>query len=1114
MQLFLNCKARYLLIGRKALTFKTLLALKLLFTFLVAFSLQSPARSYSQGITLKLKDAPLEKVFKLIEQQTKFRFVYSQEAMTEAKPVSIEVNNESLENVLRLSFTDQPLGYSIQDNFIIIKVGEKKKVLPPATIDIRGKVVNENNEPLAGVTITASKSNKATATNEQGEFYLKDINENDVLIVTSVGYYKREIPVNGQSYFAIQLKMAVGSLDEMIIMAYGKTSRRINTGDINKVSAEELGKQPVSNPLLALQGRVPGLEITQSSGLNGAAVKVQLRGQSSILQGSEPLYIVDGIPYVAGNVRLNQITNATDEIGMSPFSLIDLENIGSIEILKDADATAIYGSRGANGVILITTKKGDPGKTKFNAKVNTGNSKVTRTMDMLNTHQYVQMRREAFVNDGLTPSADPSDPGYAPDIMLWDSTRYTDLKKLLIGGTAHSTDAEVSCTGGSLQTQFLLAAGYQRQTTVFPTNLGETKISAHFNLNHISENKKLTIRLNGNFVSDENELNGVDLTSFINLPPNIKLYDEQGKINWGENNVLFNDVIFRQNPIAALKTTYDGKFKNLISSLQVDYRLLNNLQGKINFGYNILQENERSSDPSISIDPNSGNLPDANFANSTQISWIAEPQLEYLKSGRLGTITALVGSTWQENRIDGISVQAFNYASDLLLGSVSGAGTVNTTNSFNQYRYTAFFGRLTYNLKDRYILNISGRRDGSSRFGPNERFSNFGAAGGACIFSNMKLFQNSIRFISFGKIRGSYGVTGNDQIGDYKYLDTWTASSNTYQGVPVTNPSSLFNPDFSWERNKKLEFALELGFFKDRVLFSGSYYRNRSGNQLINYTLPIQTGFNSVLKNLDALLQNKGTELQVTTKNFVSKSFSWTTSINFTSNRNKLLAFPGLSTSSYSNTYFTGKSVSTRKLYKYLGVDPNTGLYKFEDVDGNGLLDRKDQINYVNTDPKFYGGVLNSLQYKQLSISILLEFKKQKGYNYLSNNSSIFTPGYGLVNQPVVILGRWQKPGDETNIQKFTASSSSDAFNNTNIYIPSSDANISDASFIRCKNISASYELPSKAANSIKAEKCTLYIYAQNLFTITKYKGADPETQNMFVLPPLKTIVIGIQITF
>ena len=306
--------------------------------------------------------------------------------------------------------------------------------------------------------------------------------------------------------------------------------------------------------------------------------------------------------------------------------------------------------------------------------------------------------------------------------------------------------------------------------------------------------------MSGNYLSNENKLNIIDLTSFINLPPNVRLYDNAGKISWQEKDVLLNNVVFRPNPLAALNTTYNGRFRNLISNVEIGYEVIKGMKARINLGYNMLQANETSSEPSTAIDPNSGSLPSANFANRTQLSWIAEPQFEYSKSTKLGNLTALLGATWQENRTDAISVQAFNYANDILLGSINGAGAVRTTNSVAQYRYTAAFGRLTYNLKDRYIINVSGRRDGSSRFGPNNRFSSFGAAGGAWIFSNEKIFDKRIKFISFGKVRASYGITGNDQIGDYKYLDTWTAVSNTYQGIPVTNPSALFNPDFTFIR--------------------------------------------------------------------------------------------------------------------------------------------------------------------------------------------------------------------------------------------------------------------------------------------------------------------------
>ena len=1088
--------------------------MKFVLTLLMATALQVAARAQSPGITLSLRDASLSKVFNLIEQQTDYSFVYSNEAMALAKPVTVNVQHGSLDNVLKLCFDGQPLGYTVDGKMVIVKVEAKKKITPDTTLGIKGIVTNESGQPIAGATIIATSTGKITVANDDGSFSMDNIKPGDLLEINSIGYSKKTVQVKRQNPFVIRLKSSVSVLDETVVMAYGKTSRRFNTGNISKVSSKLLEKQPVENPLLALQGLVPGLSITQTSGLNGAAVKVQIRGQNSILQGSQPLYIVDGIPFAPGNDKLNQVSNATDAVGMSPFNLIDINSIESIEILKDADATAIYGSRGANGVIMITTKKGVAGKTKLTVNAYTGFSKVSRTMDMLNTQQYVDMSREAFVNDGMIPSADASDPGYAPDIMIWDTTRYTDIKKLLIGGTAQNTNVQIALSGGSANTQFLVSAGYTKNTTVFPTNLGDKKLSAYFNLNHQSNDKRLRFHFDASLLSDENKMNVTDLTSYINLPPNIKLYTENGGVNWEEKDVLFRRVLYRLNPLAALKTVYNGQFKNFISNTQVNYKLLDHLTAKVNLGYNILQSNETGSKPSTSIDPNSGNLPSANFSNNTQYSWIAEPQIEYVKDSKFGRITVLAGGTWQETQNEGIYVQAFNYANDALLGSVSGAGKSYTRNNLTKYRYNAMFGRITYEYKNRYIVNASGRRDGSTRFGPSNRFANFGAIGMAWVFSNEKFFNKGLPFISFGKVRGSYGVTGNDQIGDYRYLDTWQSSSDTYNGVAATSPSALYNPDFSWERNKKLELSLDIGFFKGRLLISGAFYRNVSSNQLIDYTLPIQTGFPSVLENLNATLVNKGLEIQLETINIKTNNFRWSSSINVTSNRNKLLSFPGLANSSYANTFFIGRPVTTRQLYAYTGVNPADGVYAFEDVNKDGILDKADRIKYVSVEPKFFGGFLNSFSLRNLSLSILFEFKKQPGYNFISNNNSLYTPGYGLVNQPVAVLDRWQKSGDVTGIQKFTANSSSEAFYNMNVYLPLSNANISDASFVRCKNVSLSYSLPTTISKRIHADNCIFYINAQNLFVITGYKGADPETQNLFVLPPMKTVTGGFKIIF
>ncbi|XHR94994.1 TonB-dependent receptor plug domain-containing protein [Mucilaginibacter sp. UC70_90] len=312
---------------------------------------------------------------------------------------------------------------------------------PPGQI-ITGKVTDEQGIPLPGATVKLKGSPIAVNTVVDGTYTIGPVSANDIFVISFVGYQQIEIRLSElqKQQFITRLKNNTGVLDEVQIIAYGTTTKRLSTGDVSSVKAADIEKQPVSNPLAALEGRVPGLSITQSSGVSGAGFKVQIRGQSSLLQGSEPFYIIDGVPFVTGNSALNQISSAagssSNGTGMSPFQLINPADIESIEVLKDADATAIYGSRGANGVILITTKKGKPGSVKVNLNTYSGVSKVSRTMDMLNTQQYLQMRREGFKNSGLTPTTTN-----APDLLLWDTTRYTDFKKLLIGGTAHTTDA-------------------------------------------------------------------------------------------------------------------------------------------------------------------------------------------------------------------------------------------------------------------------------------------------------------------------------------------------------------------------------------------------------------------------------------------------------------------------------------------------------------------------------------------------------------------------------------------------------------------------------------------------------------------------------------------------
>lgn len=1071
----------------------------------MAVCLQAAANGYGQTISLSLTKAPLESAFKEIKKQTGFRFVYTKTEMQASRPVTLRITNKSMEEALRLLFSEQPLDYVIETNYVVIrrKINAAPVGVPIAPAEISGKVITEDGVPLAGASVLVKGSGIGVSTNAAGEFSLPGIKESDVLLISSVGYQSREIAVGKQTRFSIVLSLSVNSLDETVVIAYGKTTRRLNTGSVGRVSAAEISKQPVSNPLAALQGRVPGLLITQSNGYNGSGFSIQIRGQQSLLQGSEPFILIDGIPAVNGNNAINQLNNAGFQL--SPLNSLNPADIESIEILKDADATALYGSRGANGVILISTKKGKAGKTSLQVNLYTGNSRVTRTMNMLDTKGYLTMRREAFANDQLAPTS-----VNAPDIYVFDTTQYTDFKKLFIGGTAHTFHTDIGISGGNENTQFRINTGYHRESTVLPTTLANDRFSFFSGINHINKKKNFTLNFSSSYSYNRNRLPAFDLSQYINLPPHLTLYDSLGQLNWKEGALTFRSLQLT-NPLAQLKATYKGNFQNLTGNIQVNYEAIRGLHFRLNAGFNSMSGDEMKTHPSGSIDPAfTSTTPYSFFANNNRRGWIAEPQAEYSMKINKGKLTILAGTTFQESINTSTNISASNYTSDLLLASISGAGIVTADNSLSQYRYSAFFGRVHYNYSDKYLFNLTGRRDGSSRFGPGRQFANFGAIGLGWIFSKENFFGKAVKILSFGKIRFSHGVTGNDQIGDYQYLDTWASNSQTYQGISILNPSRLYNPYYSWEENKKTEIGLDLGLWKDRILLTANFYHSRSGNQLINYSLPIQTGFNSISRNLPALIENKGFEFEVTSKNLLQRKFSWTTSFHLTIPRNKLVDFPGLSSSTYANTYIIGKSVNARVRYESLGVNPQTGVYEFTDVNRDGIINLNDRVAIVQTDPSFYGGLSNRLNYHSFSIDLFFEFRKQTGRNYLAG---LNVPGYRYANQPMIVLERWQQPGDRASIQRLTAITSSAAYQAASNLLSGSNAIYSDASFLRCKNLSLNWELPLNWLKRIRAEKAQLYVHCQNLFVITGYKGADPENQNLLVLPPLKTITAGLQLT-
>jgi TonB-dependent starch-binding outer membrane protein SusC len=980
---------------------------------------------------------------------------------------------------------------------------------------VTGKVTNAKGIPISGATVTLKGTNTRTLTAESGTFSIAIPGPQSRLLISYIGYSTKEIPVIAGQAIAVTLEQSVADLDDVVVQAYGTTTRRFNTGSIGRVTAADLEKQPVTNPLSALQGRVPGVFITASSGVPGAEVKVEIRGRGSLdlaLSRNDPLYVIDNVPFEPGNAIGNQLRSAATSPlnssvgGLSPLNAINPADIESIEVLKDADATAIYGSRGANGVILITTKKGRPGKTRFNLNSSFGVSSPARSMELLSTADYLALRREAFTNDNRIPTA-----ANAPDLLTWDTTRYTDLQQLLIGRSAFSSFTQASLSGGSASTQFSIAGGYNRQTNVFSSSLADQVRSARLTLNHTSIDKKLNFLFSGIYSSDKNNLVSTDLTRYTNLPPNIKLYDSLGNINWSEGGLPFANLNFI-NPLSVLLQPYSSLAENLSANINIGYQLYTGLTLRTSAGYNTYSTSETALRPRASIAPTQPVLGSSEFAGSTSKSYIVEPQLEYRRALARGNLSLLAGATFQDRSFTNYSFSGSNYTNDLLLGSINAAGQITASNTANDYRYSAVFGRANYAWKDNtYIVNLTGRKDASSRFGRDKRTALFGAAGGAMVFSNYAFIRQGLPFLSFGKIRGSYGITGNDQIGNYKYLNLWNPTTNTYQGVPGFTPASLYNADYSWEINRKLEGAVELGFFKDRLLFSAAYYRNRCSNQITSYQLPGTTGFDNIGRNLPALVQNSGWELLLSGKILRATKLEWSAALNLTVPKNRLLRFPGLALSSYALRFEEGKSLSLIRGYEYLGVDPQTGLYQFTDVNKDGTFNNTDFQSFGNLDPKLFGGLQNTFSYRGIELSIFFEFRQQTGRTYLSQLSNA-APGAELANFPVLVLDRWQKPGDHRSIQRAATNFNSLA-NNSVFRLSTSNGIYGDASYIRCKNVSLSYTLPASFTKKVHLESGRLFLHAQNLFVLTHYQGSDPETQNFYILPPLRSIVGGLQIT-
>nr|WP_199080110.1 SusC/RagA family TonB-linked outer membrane protein [Pedobacter sp. ASV19] len=980
----------------------------------------------------------------------------------------------------------------------------QQKNPPPSSKhgQVKGKVISlKTREPLEGAAIQNINTALTLFTDKQGEFLL-DLPSGRYRLAVFLENYQTEyleIRMPLKEPLVIELEPKDNNLNEVQIIGYGETTKRLNTGSISTITAKQIENQPVTNVLSALSGQMPGVFVQTTNGLPGGNINIQIRGKGSIAAGTNPLYIIDGVPYDGSSPNDASSPLPGNYIGgtVSPLNSLNPADIESITVLKDADATSIFGSRGANGVVLISTKKAKAGATQLELNVQQGFSQIAQKPKLLNLEQYLAIRRAGFANDGTVPSADPTSVYYAPDLTLWNQQQGTDWTGYVFGNTAHSTDAQAKVSGGTGNNTFSLSGNYRRENSILKGNNLFERGNLFSQFRHISQGQKWNISLS-NQINHQSNTMANPVSSFGSsylLAPNYPLQLPDGSFNWYAGS----------NILAELNATSKMKTDNLVTNLNLAYRPLPSLAFKINTGYTKTSYNQCLIFPAIALAPGSINY--AQYGTNSFESVLIEPQVDYLLKLRASSISFLAGATYQYRSSQNQFIQASNFSLESVMEDLGSAATIDSrTSAFLPYKYASVFGRVTYNLQESYIFNATLRRDGSSRFGPGNRYGNFGSVGAAWIFSNLALLKANLPFLSYGKLRASYGTTGNDQIGDYQYLSTYSSpGTNIYQDVAAIRPSRINNANFHWETTQKTDLAIELGFLQDRIYFSADYYLNQSNDQLVLYTLPQITGFMSYQANLPAVIKNRGWELSLNTRILDQQKLRWSATFNLTVPTNKLQSFEDFENSSYAEQYQLGYDISRISGYKYLGVDPNTGKAQYAGKDGKASDNPYYNFTLGKLTPDYYGGFGNTFSYGNVEASFFAQFVKQ-----VSRGQGLYTyPGTGISNNYSFIQDRIASP--------YYPKPSAGAYD---VYYPNSSLNIFNTSYLRLKNVSLSYHFPERLLKKLKAQSLKLYAQGQNLLTIWNRNAAvlDPESGVLtdglsHNSPPVKSFVLGLQLT-
>lgn len=1141
---------------------KKLVIVKLsLFLFLA--TLQLSARSLAQTITLSEKNASLEKVLRKIKKQSGYAVLYQDQLLQKSFPVYIDVVNVPLEQALKMVFKDQPLTYEIIANRLIA-VKEKSiaaQLSRPAELvlqaEITGTVLNEKGEPLPGATITVEDSNTTAVTDTEGRFTISVANNNAKITISYVGYQpvtKTAASFTGSS--TVVLSPEQSSLEDIVVVGYGTQKRTKVTAAISSVPMKEILDMPVSNVATAMQGKIPGVVIQQTNGAPGSTPAIKVRGFGSINAGNAPLIVVDG------NI-----------VSAEVFALLNSNDIDAIDVLKDASSSAIYGSRGANGVVMVTTKKGKSGKAAVNLDVFTGVQQVSKKMDLLNSQEFAEFGKDAANNAYIDnfPNASINDPNNVRpsnflryryprgEVLDWfdfdDASKvaalpYYDYQDMIFRSAVMSS-YQLSFSGGTDKVRYSVSGGYLNQEGIVKgSDLKRYTLRANIDADilpklRVGINLIPTYRVRNEVKTEGHWADNAVINAALSAMPMAPIYADDG-VTYSSQTALAPAYNYPgiTNPIANI-TENHSKFTstNLLANAYAEYSILKDLtyraSGNISFGGNRRNAYRTSRMPLNQILPPS--VATGTAFSDQSMTWLFNQTLNYNKTFNDDhTVGVLVGMESNKLSLQNSNATGSAYPNDLVetLNASAPGSTTTATSTIVENSTVSYFARINYSYQNKYLVNVSVRRDGSSIFGPDKRWGNFPAASIGWRIKEEGFLQN-VEALSEAKLRASYGLSGNNAFSsNYPYAALLSTDNYVFNNILANGlrASSPENRNLSWEKNQQFDIGVELGFFNNRLFITADYYDRITKDLLLSVNVPTITGFSTVVQNIGKM-QNRGWEFSVSSRNF-SGEFTWTTNANLSFNRNKVLALgptgdPIRSGSGVGETNITmiGQPIGSFFGYTQLGVfkdqadldahphdaTSKPGDVKYADINNDKKFNADDRGIIGNNQPDFIYGLNNSFSYKGFDLNIAIQ--GVQGGEVLNLSRRFFENLEGNANQMTTALNRWRSTSDPGDGVTPRANARTTGLNNA-----VSSRWVENASYLRIQNVTLGYRLPSTILNRIKLQQVRVYLTAQNLYTWADYTGYNPEVSNYegaltggvdygaFPLP--RTLSVGLNIGF